>query len=193
MSRALLIVDVQNDFTEDGALAVSGGDAVASAISGYLSEHAADYAVIIASRDWHHPEGDNGGHFHENPDFVDTWPPHCVAGTEGAEYDPLLNTDAVTHHVRKGQGRPAYSMFEGETEAGETVGALLSAAGVLSADVVGIATDHCVRASALDAIAHGVQVRILTDLVAGVGADSSEAALAELAHAGAELVESAGT
>lgn len=191
MSRALLIVDVQNDFTEGGALAVAGGDAVAAAVSAFLAQHAADYEVIIASRDWHHADGDNGGHFHEAPDYVDTWPVHCVAGTEGAEYDPLLATEAVTHHVQKGQGKPAYSMFEGETEAGETVGALLTAAGVLSADVVGIATDHCVRASALDAIAHGVRVRILTDLVAGVGAESSEAALAELAHAGAELAASA--
>lgn len=192
MSRALLIVDVQNDFTEGGALAVMGGDAVASAVSAFLTRHAAAYEVIIASRDWHQAEGDNGGHFHESPDYVDTWPIHCVAGTDGAEYDPLLTTDAVTHHVQKGQGRPAYSMFEGQTDAGETVGSILTAAGVLSADIVGIATDHCVRASALDAIAHGVRVRVLTDLVAGVGAESSEAALAELAHAGAELVESAG-
>lgn len=190
MSRALLIVDVQNDFTEGGALAVVGGDAVATAVSAYLSAHAGDYAVIVASRDWHHAEGDNGGHFADRPDFVDTWPVHCVAGTAGAEYDPLLATDAVTHHVRKGQGVPAYSMFEGVTDTGETVGAVLTAAGVLSADVVGIATDHCVRASALDAVAHGVHVRVLTDLVAGVGAESSAAALAELAHAGAELVES---
>ncbi|WP_435746604.1 isochorismatase family protein [Microbacterium sp. PMB16] len=191
MSRALLVVDVQNDFTEGGALAVAGGDAVASAVSAFLAAHASDYAVIIASRDWHDAEGDNGGHFAETPDFFDTWPPHCVAGTDGAQYDPLFETDAVTHHVRKGQGKPAYSMFEGTTETGDTVGAILTAAGVLSADVVGIATDHCVRASALDAIAHGVQVRILTDLVAGVGAESSDAALAELAHAGAAL-ESAG-
>lgn len=191
MSRALLIVDVQNDFTEGGALAVVGGDAVATAVSAYLAAHADDYAVIVASRDWHHAEGDNGGHFADRPDFVDTWPAHCVAGTAGAEYDPLLVTDAVTHHVRKGQGVPAYSMFEGVTDAGETVGAVLTAAGVLSADVVGIATDHCVRASALDAVGHGVHVRVLTDLVAGVGAESSAAALAELAHAGAELVESA--
>lgn len=190
MSRALLIVDVQNDFTEGGALAVAGGDAVAASISAFLSEHAADYAVIIASRDWHDPVGDNGGHFHETPDFVDTWPVHCVADTSGAEYDPLLTTDAVTHHVRKGQGVPAYSMFEGVTEDGLTVGAVLSDAGVLAADVVGIATDHCVRASALDAIEHGVQVRVFTDLVAGVGAESSEAALAELAHAGAEIAAS---
>lgn len=192
MSRALLIVDVQNDFTEGGALAVAGGDAVATAITTFLAANSADYEVIIASRDWHDADGDNGGHFAETPDFVDSWPVHCVAGTEGAAYDPLLVTAAVTHHVRKGQGRPAYSMFEGETEAGETVGAILTAAGVLSADVVGLATDHCVRASALDAIAHGVHVRILTDLVAGVAKDPSEAALAELVHAGAELAESAG-
>ncbi|EQM81637.1 isochorismatase family protein [Microbacterium maritypicum] len=191
MSRALLIVDVQNDFTEDGALAVAGGDAVAAAVTAFLAAHTGDYAVIIASRDWHDADGDNGGHFADAPDYVDSWPVHCVAGTTGAAYDPLLATDAVTHHVLKGQGRPAYSMFEGQTEAGETVGAILTAAGVLSADVVGLATDHCVRASALDAIAHGVRVRILTDLVAGVAAETSDAALAELVHAGAELVESA--
>ncbi|WP_061016533.1 isochorismatase family protein [Microbacterium sp. CCH5-D1] len=191
MSRALLIVDVQNDFTEHGALAVAGGDAVAAAVTEFLALHAADYDVIVASRDWHDADGDNGGHFAEDPDYVDSWPVHCVAGTEGAEYDPLFVTDAVTHHVRKGQGIPAYSMFEGRTEAGETVGAILAEAGASSADVVGLATDHCVRASALDAIAHGVRVRILTDLVVGVAAEPSEAALAELVHAGAELVESA--
>lgn len=191
MSRALLIVDVQNDFTEGGALAVDGGDAVAAEVTAFLAARAGDYAVIIASRDWHDAEGDNGGHFSDAPDFVDSWPVHCVAGTAGAEYDPLLTTDAVTHHVRKGQGRPAYSMFEGVADDGTTAGEILAAHGVMDADVVGIATDHCVRASALDAIAHGVHVRILTDLIAGVGAESSEAALAELAHAGAVLGEGA--
>lgn len=190
MSRALLIVDVQNDFTEGGALAVDGGDAVASAISAFLATHADDYAVIVASRDWHDETGDNGGHFADTPDFVDSWPAHCVAGTDGAAYDPLLDTGAVTHHVRKGQGLPAYSMVEGVSDDGSTVHAVLSAAGVVTADVVGIATDHCVRASALHAIEHGVRVRVLTDLVAGVAPESSEAALAELAHAGAELIES---
>ena len=76
MSRALLIVDVQNDFTEGGALAVDGGDAVASAVSAFLAAHATEYDVIIASRDWHDAEGDNGGHFGEAPDYVDTWPVH---------------------------------------------------------------------------------------------------------------------
>ncbi|MFC4139746.1 MULTISPECIES: isochorismatase family protein [unclassified Microbacterium] len=190
MARALLVVDVQNDFTEGGALAVDGGDAVASGVSRLLAERAGDYAVIVASRDWHDAEGDNSGHFSAEPDYVDTWPVHCVADTEGAAYDPLLDTAAITHHVRKGQGRPAYSMFEGTADDGATVAEILAAHGIVEADVVGIATDHCVRASALDAVSHGVHVRILTDLVAGVGEDSSAAALAELAHAGAELSES---
>jgi len=191
MTRALFIVDVQNDFTEGGALGVDGGDAVATGISAHLAAHADDYALVIASRDWHDADGDNGGHFAAGePDFVDTWPVHCVAGTTGAEYDPGLDTSAVTHHVKKGQGVPAYSLFEGKTDAGETVADLLSAHGVVDVDVAGIATDHCVRASALDAIAHGRHVRILTDLVAGVAPASSDAALAELAHAGAELQES---
>ena len=146
--------------------------------------------MIVASRDWHHAEGDNGGHFHPEPDFVDTWPVHCVGGTEGAEYDPGFDTSAVTHHVKKGQGVPAYSLFEGTTDDGETVAHLLEENGVVDVDIAGIATDYCVRASALDAIEHGRHVRILTDLVAGVAAESSDAALAELAHAGAELAES---
>lgn len=189
MSKALFIVDVQNDFTEGGALGVDGGDAVAERITRYLQAHADEYAVIVASRDWHDGHNDNGGHFHESPDFVETWPVHCVSGTEGAEYDPALDTGAVTHHVKKGQGRPAYSLFEGTTDEGETVARLLEEHGVVDVDVSGIATDYCVRASALDAIEHGRHVRILTDLVAGVAEETSDAALAELAHAGAELAE----
>ncbi|GAA5032987.1 isochorismatase family protein [Microbacterium fluvii] len=191
MSRALFIVDVQNDFTEGGALGVAGGDAVAEGISRHLAAHAGDYALIIASRDWHDADGDNGGHFAAGePDFVDTWPVHCVAGTTGADYDPALATDAVTHHVKKGQGKPAYSLFEGTTDDGRTVGDLLAEHGVTDVDVVGIATDYCVRASAVDAIEHGRHVRVLTDLVAGVAPESSERALAELAHAGAVLAAS---
>jgi len=190
MSKALFIVDVQNDFTEGGALGVEGGDAVAERITRYLAAHAREYAVIVASRDWHDADNDNGGHFHPEPDFVDTWPVHCVSGTAGAEYDEGLDTSAVTHHVKKGQGQPAYSLFEGTTDEGARVSELLEAAGVVDVDVAGIATDYCVRASALDAIEHGRHVRVLTDLVAGVAAASSDAALAELAHAGAELAES---
>jgi nicotinamidase/pyrazinamidase len=190
MGKALFIVDVQNDFTEGGALGVEGGDAVAEGITRLLAHHAGDYDLIVASRDWHDGGNDNGGHFSDTPDFVDSWPVHCVAGTSGADYDPGLDVGAVTHHVKKGQGKPAYSLFEGLTDSGETVEQLLDANGIVDVDVTGIATDYCVRASSLDAIAHGRHVRILTDLVAGVAPASSEAALAELAHAGAELVSS---
>lgn len=189
MTRALFIVDVQNDFTEGGALGVDGGDAVAAGITAHLAAHAGDYTVIVASRDWHDPDSDNGGHIAlgAEPDFSDTWPVHCIAGTPGADYDPGLDTSAVTDHVKKGQGKPAYSLYEGTTDDGRTVAQILAEHGVTEVDVTGIATDHCVRASALDALEHGIHVRILTDLIAGVAPSSSEAALAELAHGGAEL------
>lgn len=188
MAQALLIVDVQNDFTEGGALGVTGGDHVAEGITDHLGAHSRDYDAIIASRDWHDPHNDNGGHFSDAPDFVDTWPVHCVAGRSGAEFDPLLTTDSITHEVRKGQGRPDYSAFQGVTEAGETLGELLNKLTIAEVDVVGLATDHCVRATVLDALSAGVGVRVLTHLVAGVGEDSSAAALAEMEKAGAELV-----
>lgn len=191
MARALFIVDVQNDFTEGGALGVEGGDAVAAGISRYLGAHAGDYDLVIASRDWHDADNDNGGHFATGePDYVTTWPVHCVAGTPGADYDPGLDTRAITDHVKKGQGRPAYSLFEGVTEDGRGVRELLDAHGVTEVDVTGIATDYCVRASALDAIRAGRRVRILTDLCAGVAPESSRAALDELAGEGAVLAHS---
>jgi nicotinamidase/pyrazinamidase len=187
MSRALLIVDVQNDFTEGGSLAVSGGAAVAAGITRLLDEHADAYDLIVASRDWHDADSDNGGHISEHPDYVDTWPVHCVGGSAGAEYHPALASDRIDVHIKKGQGRPAYSAFEGADDFGKGISEVFQAHGVTDVDVVGIATDHCVRASALDALADGERVRVLTDLVAGVADASSEAALAELAAAGAEL------
>jgi len=190
MTRALFIVDVQNDFTERGALGVEGGDEVAERISRYLAEHADDYALIVASRDWHHGDDDNGGHFSEAPDFVDTWPVHCVGGTFGADYDEVFDTARVTHHLKKGQGKPAYSLFEGVTDEGETAAQLLEGHGIRDIDVVGIATDYCVRASALDALGAGRRVRVLIDLIAGVHPDSSAAALTEIETAGAELATS---
>ncbi|WP_295786200.1 isochorismatase family protein [uncultured Microbacterium sp.] len=190
MTRALFIVDVQNDFTERGALGVDGGDAVAERISRYLDGHADDYAVVVASRDWHHGEDDNGGHFAAAPDFVDTWPVHCVGGTYGAEYDDVFDTSRVTHHLKKGQGRPAYSLFEGVSDDGETAASILDRYGIRDIDIVGIATDYCVRASALDAVAAQRRVRVLTDLIAGVHPESSAAALREVERAGAILTTS---
>ncbi|PSL38702.1 nicotinamidase/pyrazinamidase [Labedella gwakjiensis] len=191
MTRALLIVDVQNDFTEGGALGVDGGAAVAENVTAFVRRTSGAYGVVFASRDWHDGDTSNGGHFADGaPDFVDTWPRHCVAGTPGADYHPALDASLVDVHVRKGQGVPAYSLFEGTTDDGRTASAALAAHGVTEVDVVGIATDHCVRATALDAIEHGLHVRILTDLVAGVAPDPSAAALAEVAHHGGELVSS---
>jgi nicotinamidase/pyrazinamidase len=189
MTRALFIVDVQNDFTERGALGVAGGDEVAARISRFLVDHADDYEIIVASRDWHDGDNDNGGHFAAEPDFVDTWPVHCVGGTYGAEYDEGFDTSQVTHHLKKGQGRPAYSLFEGVGDDGTTAEQLLEQHGILDIDVVGLATDYCVRASALDAISYGRRVRVFTDLVEGVHPESSARALEEIAHAGATLVE----
>ena len=191
MTRALLVVDVQNDFTEGGALGVDGGDAVAAGVTEHLRAHRDDYDLVVASRDWHHGDDDNGGHFAAAPDFVDTWPVHCVGGTPGAEYDPGLDASLVDVHVRKGQGRPAYSAFEGVTDGGGTLSALLRERGVLDLDVVGIATDHCVRASALDAAREGLRVRVLEDLIAGVAQEPSTAALEEMRAAGVEVASSA--
>jgi nicotinamidase/pyrazinamidase len=192
MARALLVVDVQNDFTEGGALAVTGGAAVAARITRHLARHRGEYDLVVASRDWHDGDNDNGGHFAPGaPDYADTWPVHCVAGTPGADYHPALAVDDVDAHVRKGQGRPAYSAFEGVLDDGEPLAALLAERGVTDVDVVGIATDHCVRASALDAAATGARVRVLTDLVAGVAEASSAAALAELRAVGIETVPAA--
>ncbi|KRC62002.1 nicotinamidase [Agromyces sp. Root81] len=192
MTRALFIIDVQNDFTEGGALAVEGGAAVAAGVTRLLEQHRDEYTLVAASRDWHSGEHDNGGHFagDADPDFVDTWPVHCVEGTPGAEYHPDFDTSAVDVHIRKGQGVPAYSIFEGTDDAGASVTDVLAARGITDIDVVGIATDYCVRASVLDAVEHGQHVRVFTDLIAGVAAESSAAALAELGHAGVVIAES---
>jgi nicotinamidase/pyrazinamidase len=192
VTRALFIVDVQNDFTEGGALGVEGGAAVAAGVTEYLAKHRDDYSLVVASRDWHSAENDNGGHFavDAEPDFVKTWPPHCVEGTPGAEYHPDLDTDTVHVHIRKGQGVPAYSIFEGTDDAGASMHDVIASHGITEVDVVGLATDYCVRASALDALEHGQHVRVFTDLVAGVAPESSQAALAELGHAGAVITSS---
>ena len=174
MTRALLIVDVQNDFTEGGVLGAEGGAKVAAELTTFLKDHAGDYAVIAASRDWHDPDNNNGGHFGSPPDFVDSWPAHCVANTEGAEYHPNLDTSHVQVHVKKGMGVPAYSAFEGVTPEGTTLADALREAGVTELDVTVIATDYCVRASALDALHEGFEVRVLSEFTASI-ADPTQA------------------
>lgn len=192
MATALLIVDVQNDFTEEGALAVEGGDAVAAEISTFLHKNRGDYDYVVASRDWHDGDNSNGGHFaqeDEEPDFIDTWPVHCVAGTIGADYDDNLETDGIDIHVRKGQGEPAYSAFAGTLDDGRSLGELFDDLDVDALDVVGIATDYCVLQSALDALDRGLDVRVLLPLTAGVAEASTTAAQEELEAAGAQLID----
>jgi nicotinamidase/pyrazinamidase len=192
VTRALFIVDVQNDFTEGGSLGVDGGKAVATGITELLSRHKNTYDFVIASRDWHTADDSNGGHIalSGDPDYVSTWPVHCVADTIGAAYDPGLDTALIDFHVRKGQGVPAYSLFEGTLTDHSTVADFLDSNGVTDIDVAGIATDYCVLASARDALRSGRRVRVITDLVAGVNPDSSVRALEELVREGADLITS---
>ncbi len=191
MTRALFIIDVQNDFCEGGSLAVAGGAAVASGITEFLEAHRSEYDVVIASRDWHDADNDNGGHFATlpaTPDFVETWPAHCVSGTRGAEYHPNLDVGFIDVHIEKGQGKPSYSIFEGTTPDGISLSELLADLEVDQIDVVGIATDYCVLASATDARNAGFEVRVITELTAGVAADSTAAALVSLKESGCQLV-----
>jgi nicotinamidase/pyrazinamidase len=193
MTRAAIIVDVQNDFVEGGTLGVDGGHDAARRITDFLHAHRADYAVIAASQDWHHGDDDNGGHFAApgtEPDYIDTWPRHCVAGTTGADFAPELDPDLPDLHVRKGQGAPTYSAFEGtvDRDGGGTLVQELHDRDVTAVDVMGIATDYCVLQTALDALRAGFQVRVLSDLVAGVAVESSAEALRRLSREGAEVV-----
>lgn len=191
MANALFVIDVQNDFCEGGALACNGGAATAQRISNYLAANPERYDFVIASRDWHTPNSLNQGHFPPagiEPDFVTTWPLHCVAGTPGADYHPLLNTDFVDIHILKGQDANGYSIFDGQTHQGEPLSDVLAEKGITEVDVVGIATDYCVRASALDAQRQGLKTAVITSLTTGVSAASTEAAIDELVDAGVEVL-----
>ncbi|HEX4817547.1 MAG TPA: nicotinamidase [Nonomuraea sp.] len=180
MGTALIIVDVQNDFCEGGSLPVSGGSAVAAAISRHIADHGYDH--VVATRDYHISPGD---HFSDRPDYVSTWPAHCAAGTPGADFHPSFDVSAVEEIFSKGAYAAAYSGFEGTSGDGVPLGQWLHEHGVHDVDVVGIATDHCVRATAIDAVKHGLAVRVLLDLTAGVSESTTRAAIAEMTDAGA--------
>ncbi|MDR6506569.1 isochorismatase family protein [Arthrobacter oryzae] len=215
MSRALIIVDVQNDFCEGGSLAVKGGAEVAGAISEYVDAHHGQFDHIVATQDWHI---EPGPHFSEAPDFIDTWPPHCVAGTRGAELHPDLDTEYIQAYFQKGQFTAAYSGFEGILAPEDAVptgdrkpGALplpddaaaLTASSFADEDaiglddwlqshdvedvvIVGIATDYCVMATSLDAVQAGYSVTVVKNLTAGI-ADDLDDAYAEMELGGVDL------
>ncbi len=174
--RTLLVVDVQEDFCEGGSLAVAGGREVARQVAELLPS----YDLVVASTDWHVDPGD---HFSDEPDFASTWPAHCVVGTTGSRLQAPLTEDLFAGVVRKGEHAAAYSAFDG-TVAGVPLAAWLAGRGVQELDVCGIATDHCVRATALDARAAGLGVRLLPGLCVGVAPATTAAALREMAAAG---------
>jgi nicotinamidase/pyrazinamidase len=181
MTRALIVVDVQNDFCEGGSLAVAGGAAVAAAITAHIP--GAGYDHVVATRDHHI---DPGAHFAEHPDFLETWPVHCVVGTGGVDLHPALDRTPLEAVFDKGEYAAAYSGFEGAA-GGVPLADWLRQRGVDAVDVVGIATDHCVRATALDAVGNGFTTQVLLPLTAGVDPSTTEAALEQLRAAGVEL------
>jgi nicotinamidase/pyrazinamidase len=195
MTKGLLIVDVQNDFIEGGSLAVAGGEKVALTLAEHLLD--ANYHAIITTQDWHI---EPGNHWAETPDYVDTWPVHCEANTAGAVIRPELAAAIVSKveeqrslrylRIVKGEYEAAYSGFEGRDFLGgnQKVPELIRELDVDELDIVGLATDHCVRATVLDALKAGFKVNVLTDYVAGVDPERSKAALTEMEAAGATLV-----
>ncbi|OSC40571.1 pyrazinamidase PncA [Mycobacterium decipiens] len=184
--RALIIVDVQNDFCEGGSLAVIGGAALARAISDYLAGQP-DYHHVVATKDSHIDPGD---HFSDTPDYSSSWPPHCVSGTPGANFHPGLDTTEIEAVFHKGAYSAGYSGFDGVDAAGTPLLDWLRQRGVDEVDVVGMATDHCVRRTAEDAVRNGLVTRVLVDLTAGVSADSTATAFEEMRTASVELVGS---
>ncbi len=185
--RALIIVDVQNDFCEGGALAVPGGAALAEAITTYLAGETG-YRHVVATTDWHIDPGD---HFSDRPDYTSSWPPHCVAGSPGAELHPGLDAGRIEAVFRKGAYSAGYSGFEGVDENDTPLMEWLRQRGVDAVDIAGIATDHCVRRTAEDAARAGLATRVLVDLTRAVAAESGARALAELRAAGIELAGAA--
>ncbi len=223
MSRALIIVDVQNDFCEGGSLAVEGGAELAAEISEYVDAHHTQFDHVVATQDWHI---DPGAHFSEEPDFLDSWPRHCVAGTRGAELHPGPRPEYIQAYFRKGRFAAAYSGFEGllapddavptgdrkpgamplpepaptrpPADTDEAAGSLAAGEDAIGLDdwlqshdvedvvVVGIATDHCVKATALDGVQAGYSVTVLRGLTVGISDDLDDA-VAEMELGGVDI------
>lgn len=180
MRTALVVVDVQADFCEGGSLAVAGGNAVAARITALLGgSH--PYAAVVATRDHHI---DPGPHFSAHPDFVDSWPPHCVVGTPGAEFSSRLGFRGFDAIFDKGEYAAAYSGFEGRAADGTGLADWLRARGIERVDICGIATDYCVRATALDASRAGFATAVLVDLTAAVAPERVDGVIAELTDTG---------
>lgn len=189
-ATALVVVDLQNDFADPaGGLAVSGGDAVVPAVNAQVAAASAAGALVIATQDWHPP---STPHFAKDGG---TWPVHCVAGTWGAELHPSFHLPADAPRVRKGQhGEDGYSGFTmrdpvSGTERATELEAILRDRGVTRVVVCGLATDYCVRATALDAVRLGFETILAPDAIAAVDLEPGDGdrAVAEMADAGVTL------
>lgn len=187
-ARALIVVDVQPTFCEGGELAVEGGNKVAEDVAAYVAAHRDRYDVVVTTQDWHI---DPGEHFSDSPDYVDSWPPHGIAGTPNAELHPALADLDPDVSVKKGQYAHGYSGFEGSAPDGRSLERVLRDAGIKAVDVVGLVESHCVKHTSLDAVRAGFATRVLTDLTIPVSAHQGEQARAELTAAGVELTASA--
>ncbi|UVO14833.1 isochorismatase family protein [Mycobacterium sp. SVM_VP21] len=186
--RALVIVDVQNDFCDGGAIPVTGAATVAQQISRYVDspDGKARYAHVVATQDWHI---DPGAHFAEDPNYQTSWPPHCVAGSPGAQFHPELSTERIEAVFKKGAYSAGYSGFEGVDDQGTSLAEWLNQHEVGNVDVVGVATEHCVSATAKDAVRKGFSTTVLSPLTAGTSAESTAAALAAMRNDGVTVME----
>lgn len=184
--QALIVVDVQNDFCEGGSLAVTGGAALAGRVSVHMRRGGYDH--VVATRDHH---VDPGAHFSDAPDYVDSWPVHCLAGTPGAAFHPALDVGPIEAVFDKGGHAAAYSGFEGAEPGGRSLDGWLRERGVTAVAVAGIATDHCVLATALDAVAAGYATTVLLEHCAGVLPETTDAAVVRMREAGVTLTGSA--
>lgn len=185
MKKALVVVDVQKDFCEGGSLAVEGGNVVAKRIVELIQSIGDTYETILFTKDWHKPWPDtNGGHFSEKPDFVDSWPVHCVEYSIGAQWHPAIRKEVwrLKDHrsttisdlvFYKGNGTPDYSGAQAVNSFGQSLPDALRVAGVDTVDVVGIAGDYCVKHTALDLKAEGYHINILPEYVASVRGDTA--------------------
>lgn len=190
--RALLIVDVQPTFCEGGELPVDGGNAVAERIARYVAANGNDYALLVTTQDWH---VDPGPHFADVPDFVDSWPPHGLAGTDNAELHPSLAAELAHREsvvrVKKGEHQAAYSGFEGVDHEGRTLAQVLADAEIDDVTVCGIAESHCVKSTTIDAVTAGYPTTVLSDLTVPVTEELGVRAREAMRLAGATLRTSA--
>jgi nicotinamidase/pyrazinamidase len=188
MRNALLAIDLQADFVQGGSLPVPNGMPVCAMIARHIRHFKMEYQFVVASRDYHEDPAD---HFSETPDFVNTWPAHCVIGTPGCAFVPpianLVREKLIQTIVNKGRHAAAYSAFEGLDARGHDLLNVLKEERIDHIDICGLATDYCVRATALDARRNAFQVRVLVNLCGAVNEATGLQALEEMKAAGCQL------